>query len=132
MDQFTDENHGVIIQERTPRTAFCNYLALEVEGLEEKDFQTFRNEAVKLLSNIQSRAEHGHQPQQQPLSCCSSAASTLGPQTFQQPHQPAPAGIHVNHTRDMDAFKPGHPTCSAVKWQPKDSSSNPQGSRLSS
>ena len=46
-------------------TAFCNYLALEVEGLGEKDFKTFTNEAVKLLSSIKSKAEEsGRQPQQ--------------------------------------------------------------------
>ena len=43
-------------QETTP-TAFCKYVPSEVEGLDEKDFQTFRREAVKLLSSIQSRAE---------------------------------------------------------------------------
>ena len=41
-------------------------------GLEEKDFQTFRNMAVKLLGNIQSSAEESgcppQQPQQQTLS----------------------------------------------------------------
>ena len=81
-------------QETTTCTAFCNYLESEVEGLEEKDFQTFRNEAVKLLSSIQSRAEeHGHQPQQpqkQPLSRSSSATSTFVPQTFQQRQQLTP------------------------------------------
>ena len=51
--------------EETTRTAVCNYLASEVVGLEDKDFQTFRNEAVKLLSSIQSRtAARGHLPQQ--------------------------------------------------------------------
>ena len=36
-----------------------------VGGLEQKDFQTFRNMAVKLLSNIQRKAEEsGCQPQQ--------------------------------------------------------------------
>ena len=44
-------------RKETTRTAFCNYLASEVEALEDRDFQTFRNEAVKLLSDIQSRAE---------------------------------------------------------------------------
>ena len=33
--------------------AFCNYLANEFQALEGRDFQTFRNEAVKLLSGIQ-------------------------------------------------------------------------------
>ena len=46
-------------RQKTTRTAFCNYLAREVEALEERGFQTFRNEAVKLLSGIQSRAEKG-------------------------------------------------------------------------
>ena len=82
-------------QETTTHTAFCNYQASEVEGLEEKDFQTFRHEAVKLFSNIQSKAEesghHLQQPQQQMLSHSSSATSTFVPQTFPQPQQPAPA-----------------------------------------
>ena len=68
-------------QETTTHTAFCNYLVLEVKGLEEREFQTFRNEAVNLLSNIQSKAEEcGHQPQhpqQQTLSHSSSAAPTF-------------------------------------------------------
>ena len=80
-------------QETTTHTGFCNYLASEVEGLEEKDFQTFRNEAVELLSNIESRAkEQGHQPQQPQqwtLSRSSSTTLTFMPQAFQQPQQPA-------------------------------------------
>ena len=77
-------------RQETTRTAFCNYLASEVEILEERDFQTFRNEAVKLLSGIQSRAgERSHQlqqPQQPSLSRSSSATSTYVSQ------QPAPTG----------------------------------------
>ena len=76
-------------QETTTRTAFYNYLASEEEGLEERDFQTVRNKAVKLLSNIQSKVEElGRQPQQtqeQILSRCSNAALTFVPQTFYQP-----------------------------------------------
>ena len=34
-------------KQETTRTAFCNYLASEVEALEDKDFQRFKNEAVK-------------------------------------------------------------------------------------
>ena len=70
MDQFTQMRTMLSSflgqkQETTTRTVFCNYLASEVQGLEEKDFQIFRNKAVKLLSNIQSRADEcGHQPQQ--------------------------------------------------------------------
>ena len=89
MDQFTHMRSmlALFIGQRkatTTRSAFCNYLALEVEGLEEKDFQTFRNEAVKLLSNIQSKT--AQQPQQQTLSRSSSPTSTFVPQTFQQSH----------------------------------------------
>ena len=36
-------------QDTTIYTAFCNYLVPEVERLEEKDFRTFRNAAVKPL-----------------------------------------------------------------------------------
>ena len=52
----TDENHAVI-NYQTTRTAFCNYLATEVEALEDRDFQAVRNQAVKLLCSIQSREE---------------------------------------------------------------------------
>ena len=40
-----------------PRWLFCYYLHSEIEHLEERDFFTFRNETVKLLSEIQYKAE---------------------------------------------------------------------------
>ena len=40
-----------------PRQSFSNYLHSEIEHLEERDFLTFRNETVKLLSKIQYKAE---------------------------------------------------------------------------
>ena len=40
-----------------PRQSFCNYLHSEIEHLEERYFLTFRNETVKLLSEIQYKAE---------------------------------------------------------------------------
>ena len=77
--------------QETTRTAFCNYM----EALEDRYFQTFRNEAIILLICIQNRAEERihqpQQPQQQTLSSSSSATSIFVPQTFQQPLQPAPA-----------------------------------------
>ena len=123
MDQFTQMRSMLSSlrwqkHQTTTCTVFCNYLALEV--LEEKDFQTFKNEAVKLLSNIQSKAEEcgrqPQQPQQQKLS------QRIVSKTFQQPQQ----RIHLNHPRDPQArssnplreyiltipetLKPGHPT----------------------
>ena len=46
-------------QDPTPslRLSFCNYLHSEIENLEERDVLTFRNETVKLLSEIQCKAE---------------------------------------------------------------------------
>ena len=41
----------------SPRQSFCNYLHSEIEHLEERDFLTFRNETVKLLSEVQYKAE---------------------------------------------------------------------------
>ena len=41
----------------SPRQLFCNYLHSEIEHLEERDFLTFRNETVMLLSEIQYKAE---------------------------------------------------------------------------
>ena len=40
-----------------PRQSFCSYLHSEIEHLEERDFLTFRNETVKLLSEIQYKDE---------------------------------------------------------------------------
>ena len=100
------------------QSAFCNYLALEAEGLEEKDFQSFRNEAVKLFSSIQSSAEqHGRQSQQSQqqtltkLKCnfniyATDIVTTTAASTSCK-------GIHLNHPKSTDAFKPSHPTCSA-------------------
>ena len=42
---------------QSSRQSFCNYLHSEIENLEERDFLTFRNETVKLLSAIQYKAE---------------------------------------------------------------------------
>ena len=73
-------------RQETIKTALCNYLASEVEALENRYFQTFRNEAIKLLSGIQRRAEERScQPQQPTLPRSSNATSTFVPQTFQQP-----------------------------------------------
>ena len=41
----------------SPRQSFCNYLNSEIEHLEERDFLASRNEAVKLFSEIQYKAE---------------------------------------------------------------------------
>ena len=75
-------------KQETTRTTFCSYLVSEEEDLGDTDFQTLRNESVKLSSSIQSRAEERtHQPQhpQQPtLSSSSSATSIYVLLTFQQ------------------------------------------------
>ena len=41
----------------SPRQLFCNYLHSEIEYLEERDFLNFTNDKVKLLSEIQYKAE---------------------------------------------------------------------------
>ena len=41
----------------TRPTTVCNYLHSEIEHLEERDFLTFRNDTVRLLSEIQYKAE---------------------------------------------------------------------------
>ena len=41
----------------SPRQSVCNYLHFEIEHLEERDLLTFRNETVKLLSEIQYKAK---------------------------------------------------------------------------
>ena len=42
---------------QSPRQFFCNYFHSEIEHLEERDFLTFRNGTVKLLSEVQYKAE---------------------------------------------------------------------------
>ena len=130
MEQFTLMRNmlsSFLGQKQETRTALCNYLASE----RALDFQTFRNEAVKLLS-IQSRAEErGHQPRQQTLSPSSNATSTFVPQTFQQPQQSALAARNTIPETQMPASQVIQPL-SRAKWQPKDSSSKPEGSRFPS
>ena len=41
----------------SPRQPFCNYFHSAIENLEERDFLVFRNETVKLLSEIQYKAK---------------------------------------------------------------------------
>ena len=41
----------------SPIQSLCNYLHSVIEHLEERDFLTFRNETVKLLSEIQYKVE---------------------------------------------------------------------------
>ena len=100
----------------TITAAFCNYLASEVEALEERDFQTLRNQAVKLLSTMKSRAKETccqpQQSQQQTLSSKTSNATFL-PQTFEQSMQPAPAAkdcILIIPVTQMPASYPIQPT----------------------
>ena len=61
-----DGYHAVIIPQVKAggnRTAFCNYLTSEAETVE--DCQTFRNEALKILSSIHNKADDKKpQPQQ--------------------------------------------------------------------
>ena len=62
------------------RQSFCNYLHSEIEYLEERDFLTFRNETVELLSGIQYKAAE-----------CKRQVSTTQQTpvtTFQVPQQP--------------------------------------------
>ena len=46
-------------RQETIRTAFCNYLASEAGVLEDREFQTFRNEAVKILVASRARQRKG-------------------------------------------------------------------------
>ena len=41
----------------SPRQSSCNYFHSKIEHLEDRDFLIFRNETVKLLSEIQYKAE---------------------------------------------------------------------------
>ena len=118
-------------RQETTRTEFCNYLASQVEALEDIDFQTFRNESVKLLASraghrkgVVSTSNHSNLH----FYRSSSATSTFVLQTFGK--QPAPATREYIFTVPETQM----PTCQVInqlsktKWQLKDSS-NPGGSK---
>ena len=94
-------------RQETTRTTFCNCVASDVDTLAHRDFQTFRNKAVKLLSNIQSSAEEKSCPPRKPqpltLPRSSSGASTFIPQAFQHSTSTICEGIYCNDPRDSDA-----------------------------
>ena len=92
MDQFVQMKtmlSSFLPPRQETRTAFCTYMASQVEALEDREFQTFGNKAVK--SRTDERSYQPQQPQQQTLSRSSSATSTFVPQTFQPPRQDASA-----------------------------------------
>ena len=100
-------------RQETTRTAFCNYLESEVKALEERDFQTFRNEAVK--RDPEQAEERTCQLQQPTLSRSSSATSIYVSQTFQQPQQSAPSDREYIFTVPQYQLPSSkfHPTSSA-------------------
>ena len=83
----------------SPRQSFCSYLHFEIEHLEERDFLTFRNETVKLLSEIQYKAEECKRQvttsqQVTPFQLPETTQATAGQDTYspyqilnQSPHQ---------------------------------------------
>ena len=131
----TDENYAVIIlraKAEDNTNSIRELPCIRVGGFDEKDFQTSRNKAVKLLSNPkQDRGMRPSAPETTAtrLLLSSSATSTFVPHTFQQPQQPAPGTreyiLTIPETQ-MLASQVIQPT------QPKDSSSNPEGSQLPS
>ena len=110
-----DEDYAIILsgpRQESARTEFCNYLLSEVENLEERNFQTFGNETVKLLIVIQDRAEERNlQPQKPTFSRRTSSTSTYVTQTYrQQSQQPLPWLFQ----KKTDASKSGHTTIQQV------------------
>ena len=76
----TNEKHAIIIPQA--KAGDNTYSLLQLSGvggggIRGENFQTFRNEAVKLLSNIQSKAEKcGGQPQQPQQQCSFNICAT--------------------------------------------------------
>ena len=86
----------------SPRQSFCNYLHSEIEHLEERDFLTFRNETVKLLSEIQYKAEERNRQ----------VTKSQEMTTYQLPEASVHSrtGIHTHHTGNSTSL---HSTCAA-------------------
>ena len=118
-------------RQETTRTAVCNYLASEVENLEEGDFQIFRNKAVKLLSGTQSKAgEKNRHPQQPTLYRISSTISTFATKlsTATTATSNRCQVLHFNYSRNQI------PACQVVQpaqWSQvvTEDSHRPEGSR---
>ena len=108
-------------KQESARTAFCNYLTLEVEALEDEDFQTYRNEAVNFLAASKARqrkaavSPNNHSNRQR----SSSATSTFvthnhGPPFLQPPppqsknissHQPSLSLLHYQLTPNSSSSR---------------------------
>ena len=86
----------------SPRQSFCNYLHSEIEHLEERAFLTFRNETVKLLSEIQYKTEERKRQ----------VTTTQQVTTFQPPQatQATTGRIHTHHTGYSTSL---HSSCAA-------------------
>ena len=85
-----------------PKLSFCNYFHSEIENLEERDFFTFRNDTVKLLSEIQYKVkEHKRQ-----------VTKSQEVTTYQLPEAPkATAGCeYTHHTGNSSSL---HSSCAA-------------------
>ena len=120
MDQFTQMRNMLLLflgqKQETSYTAFCNNLALEVEGLDEKDFQTFKNEAVSFLAAFKAEqknmvisptATDSFTKLKCNFNICASDISLATAASS------SCKGLHLNHPRDSEACKSDHATHSA-------------------
>ena len=120
-DQFTEMktilSSFIRPRQETTRTAFCNFLASEVEALEKRDFQTFRNKAVKLWVRVRAGQRKGPVSPSNlhflgaPVPLPHMCHRLFNSQTNQ--HQ-LPGNTSWLF-KDSDASKPGHPTSSAER-----------------
>ena len=115
-------------KQETTRTAFCNYLASEVEALKDKDFQTLRNEAVNFLTA--SKMSRGNMP---------SAPATTATDTFTKLkcnfnicHTQPPATSPQTTTVESKNISSHHPSLSLLHYQPTPNSSSSRTTALAS
>ena len=111
MDQFVQMLSSFLRpRQETKSIAFSNYQASEVEALEDTDFQTFRNEIVKLLTASKAEQRKGAiSPSKNSIS--NSIRGQCNFYICATDFSPSTATsisckeIHLNHPRDSDASK---------------------------
>ena len=105
----------------SPRQSFCNYLHSEIEHLEERDFLTFRNDTVKLLSEIQYKAEERKRQvttseQVTTFQLPEATQDTAGCEYILTIPDSQPVSIPVVHPQQIATTQPA--TVIAKVWQP--------------
>ena len=113
---------------QSPRQSLCNYLHSEIEHLEEQDFLAFRNETVKLLSEIQYKAEERERRSQQfnrSSHCPEAMQATAGREYILTTPDTQPVCVPVVQPTQISTTQPAT-GIGKVQQPPRPASTSPQ------